>query len=136
MPNPPKKFLSRITKPSSQVKKAPKEGSRKFVGPRSQSGLLAEEVLATNPPLYRQWTPKPSPKNRQASTKGKPDKRNPKDVPSAVTRAKEAGRDVNRQRFTEMVNAVNKLPPNLRKKLRDALKAGVRSRKNISIYNL
>jgi hypothetical protein len=123
------------TPASSRTKLIPKEGSRKFVGPRSQRGLLAEEVLAADPALYREWTPKPRPKNRQALTKGKPEKRNPEDVPSAVVRANQAGKDVSRQRFTEMVNAVNKLPPNLRKKLRDALKAGVRSRKNFSIYH-
>jgi hypothetical protein len=122
------------TPPSSQVKKVPKEGSRKFVGPRSKGGLLAEEVLAEDPALYRQWTPKPSPKNRQASTKGKPDKRNPKDVPSAVKRANQAGRG-NRLQFAEMLKAVKKLPPDLRKKLGKALRAGVGGKKNIRIYH-
>jgi hypothetical protein len=145
-PDPPSALFSKgdigrgLTAPSSQVKKTPKEGSRKFVGPRSQRGLLAEEVLATDPTTYREYVPKQSPKNRQAWKKGKPEKRDPENVPSALIRANQAGNDVNsstsrfsqsqnRQRFIEITNAVNKLPPDLRKKLRDALKSGVRNSK-------
>ena len=134
MPNYPKK-----TTPSSLVKKMPKEGSKKFVGPRRQGGLTAQEVLEVDPETYRFYTPKQRPKvgtikNRMPSSTTRPFTLGFAPEPSAKRMARNAGARRNLPTYPsggltyqEVKAAVDKLNPKLRAKLRDSLAEGLRA---------
>ena len=134
MPNYPKKSI-----PSSSVKKVPKEGNKRFVGPRRQGGLIAQDIRDEDSKTYPLYTPKQrrkvgTIKNRMPSSTTRPFTLGLEPKPSATRMARNAGSGRNLPKavpggltYEEVKAAVNKLNPKLRAKLRDSLAEGLRA---------
>lgn len=139
MPNYPKKST-----PSSRFKKVPKEGSKRFVGPRRRGGLVSQELreedLDSKPySLYPKQSPKVGTiKNRMPSSTTRPFTLGFEPKPSATRMARNAGTGRNLPTYPsggltyqEVKAAVDKLNPKLRAKLRDSLAEGLRASKPV-----